>query len=290
MLLITRNVPHTIMKFLLFPALLVFSLVLGAQSASYFINEISYAASNPTEKGFEIAGTAGNQITGWSVIHYDADGLQHSVDDLSNQIIPNQQNGYGTIWYDIDQAGDTGGIALVNANGTVEQFVAYGGLTGASLLNGALDGPAAGVIPEFIGSVDNPTASLQLVGSGNLYPAFLWVNTQVASLGQVNNNQLFILSSLGLNAANSSTAGSGLEAVAWPNPTTDFFQVKLPEDIQAENSVLNLYDQNGRQLVHQQLSQERQTTRIDVSHLPAGMYYLTVNSNNNSWHSEVVIQ
>lgn len=281
---------HTIMKFLLLPAMLVFSLVLGAQSASFFINEISYAASNPTEKGFEIAGTSGSEMDGWSVVHYDADGLQHTVDDLSNQVIPNQQNGYGTIWYDLDQAGDNGGIALVNANGTVEQFIAYGTLTGANLLSGALDGPAAGVIPEFIGSVNNPTAALQLIGSGNLYPAFIWVNTQVASLGQVNKNQLFILNPLALSSGSSSQVGNEFEAVAWPNPTTDYFQVKLPAEELEENRVLSLYDQNGRQLIRQQLSQERQTTRIDVSHLPAGLYYLTVYSNNNSWQREVVIQ
>lgn len=281
------------MKYFLLPALLAFSLVLGAQSASFFINEISYTASNPSAKGFEIAGLAGSQLNGWSVVEYDADGWQKAIDNLPNQIIPNQQNGYGTIWYDIDQAGDEGGLALMDASGTVQQFLAYGALTGADLLEGALDGPAANVIPEYIGLVSNPGAALQLIGAGNLYPTFFWASTQVPSLGQVNDNQLFIPNSVGLvsNPDNQGgTVENSLEVKTWPNPTTDLLHIRLPESDITTPRVLSLYDQNGRQLIRQELSSERQTTQVDVSRLPAGMYYLTVFSRDNPWQSEVFIR
>jgi hypothetical protein len=279
-------------KYLLLPVILVFSLYLGAQSASYFINEISYAASNPTEKGFEIAGVAGSQLTGWSAIQYDAEGWQSKVDDLSNQIIPSQQNGYGTIWYDIEQGGDSGGLALVDPTGSIVQFVAYGPLSGNGLLNGALDGLAVGSIPEYIGAVSNANSAMQLVGVGNLYPTFFWVSTQTASLGQVNDNQFFILRLLGLQSGGANTNNlpeTALEVVAWPNPTTEYLQVKLPELANSNPRVVCLYDQNGRQLIRRQVSSAPQQLQLELGDLPAGIYYLTVFSKDNQWQHEVVV-
>ena len=280
------------MKYLLLPATLIFSLYLGAQSASYFINEISYAASNPAEKGFEIVGTAGSQLTGWSAVQYDAEGWQNKVDDLSNQIIPSQQNGYGTIWYDIEQGGDSGGLALIDPTGSIVQFVAYGPLSGNGILNGALDGLAVGSIPEYIGAVANANSAMQLIGTGNLYATFFWASTQTASLGQVNDNQFFISSLLGLQSGNTNTANlpeTALEAVAWPNPTTDFLQVKLPELLDDHPRVLCLYDQNGRQLIRRQVSNAPQQIQLELGDIPAGIYYLTVFSKDNQWQHEVVV-
>ncbi len=290
-MLTTRNV-HTMMKYLLLPALLVSSLFLNAQSASYFINEISYTASNPTEKGFEIVGLAGSQLNGWSAAQYDANGWQRKVDDLSNQVIPSQQNGYGTIWYDIEQGGDSGGLALIDPTGSVVQFLAYGPLNGADLLNGALDGTAAGAIPEYIGAVANANSAMQLIGTGNLYPSFFWASTQSASLGQVNDNQFFISSLLGLQSGNSTANNlpeTELEAVAWPNPTTEYLQVKLPELMDDSPRVLCLYDQNGRQVIRRQVSKAPQQIQLELGDLPAGIYYLTVFSKDNQWQHEVVV-
>jgi hypothetical protein len=284
---------YTDMKYFLLPAMLVFSLVLNAQSASYFINEISYTASNPSEKGFEIVGTAGSQLTGWSAVQYHADGWQSKVDDLSNQIIPSQQNGYGTIWYDIEQGGDSGGLALVDPTGSVVQFVAYGLLNESSILNGALDGLAAGSIPEYIGAVSDANSAMQLVGTGNLYATFFWASTQTASLGQVNDNQFFIPLIIGLQSGSDNTESlteRTYEATAWPNPTTDFLQVKLPE-LKGDNPrVLCLYDQNGRQLIRQQVSKEAQQIQLELGDFSAGIYYVTVFSKDNQWQYEVVVK
>ena len=259
-----------------------------AQSASYFINEISYIASNPTSVVYEIAGPA-SDLTGWSVAGYDSDGWLSTVEDLSNQVIPNQQNGYGTVWYDIDQAGDGGGLALIDASGTVQQFVAFGSIQGAALLDGALDGPAAGEAPDFIGQVGLLGNSLQLVGVGTLYPSFFWLSSQVASIGQVNDNQLFILGLLGLQSNESSTAAS-TKAVVWPNPTHDQIRLNVPALEQASERILSLYDQNGRQLVRRNISADAQTIELPASQYPAGIYYLTLYSQDNFWQSEVVLQ
>lgn len=262
---------------------------LTAQSASYFINEISYTASNPLERGFEIAGPANEQLQGWSVIAYDLDGWQQEVIDLSNQVIPNQQNGYGTIWYDIDQAGDGGGLALIDANGTVQQFVAYGTSLGADLLDGALNGPLAGVIPQHIGSALGDTQSLQLIGTGTVYSTFFWAGSQAASASQVNDNQYFILSILGLQSAGTSSTPE-MKPKAWPNPTTDFIQLQVPSAEFDGQRILSLYDQNGRQLIRRSVSADAQVLELEVSQFPAGIYYLSMYGNSNFWQSEVVLQ
>ena len=104
-----------------------FAFFVNAQSASTFINEVNYLASNPSQ-GIEIAGQAGQDLAGWSIVFYAVNGTVDYVEYLNSGLIPNQQNGYGSIWYDVDQGSNAGGIALVKPNGEVVQFLSYGTL------------------------------------------------------------------------------------------------------------------------------------------------------------------
>src|SRR5687767_7158655 len=70
----------------------------AAAAISVFINEIHYDNTG-TDAGeaIEIAGPAGTDLSGWSIVLYNgAGGAPYDTDALSG-IIPNQQAGFGTI-------------------------------------------------------------------------------------------------------------------------------------------------------------------------------------------------
>ena len=70
----------------------------AAAATSVFINEIHYDNTG-TDAGeaIEVAGPAGTNLTGWSIVLYNgANGQSYDTDALSG-LIPNQQNGFGTV-------------------------------------------------------------------------------------------------------------------------------------------------------------------------------------------------
>ena len=74
--------------------------------ASVFINEIHYD-NEGTDVGefIEIAGPAGTDLAGWSIVLYNGvNGLTYNTTALSG-IIPNQQNGFGTLWFTAETSG-----------------------------------------------------------------------------------------------------------------------------------------------------------------------------------------
>ncbi|MEM7445379.1 MAG: hypothetical protein AAF414_18810, partial [Pseudomonadota bacterium] len=166
-------------------------------ATSVFINEIHYDnASTDQGEAIEIAGPAGTDLTGWSLVLYNGTAsLRSPYDtiDLSAQTIPDQDNGFGTFAIEFDpngiQNGAPDGIALVDNNGTVVQFLSYeGSFTAAS-------GPAAGMTSTDIGvNEDSDTAagdSLQLTGTGTMAEDFTWQTPAADSFGAVNAGQSF---------------------------------------------------------------------------------------------------
>lgn len=160
-----------------------------------WINEIHYDnASTDTNEGVEIAGPAGLDLTGWTIVLYNGNGGA-SYDTLNlSGIIPNQQGGYGTLWIGLPvnglQNGDPAdGLALVAPSNTVVQFLSYEGSFVAT------NGPAAGMNSVNIGvsevsstPLDN---SLQLQGTGNEYVEFSWTGPTPHTRGLININQTF---------------------------------------------------------------------------------------------------
>jgi hypothetical protein len=158
-----------------------------------FINEIHYDNTGAdADEGVEIAGPAGVDLTGWKVRLYNgATNLAYGVIVLSG-VIPNNCNGFGTIWFpELEvQNGSPDGLALVNAASTVIQFLSYEGSFVAA------DGEASGMGSTDIGVSEasgSPLGhSLQLTGTGNAYEDFTWAGSAAHTRDACNNGQTFV--------------------------------------------------------------------------------------------------
>lgn len=159
-----------------------------------FINEIHYDNTG-TDAGeaIEIAGPAGTDLTGWSIVLYNgANGAVYDTDLLSGTI-PDLGGGFGVVVlnYAVNgiQNGSPDGIALVDASSTVVQFLSYEGAFTA------VGGPADGELSTDIGVSENGSEplglSLQLIGNGSDYQDFAWNSPAIATFGAFNNGQTF---------------------------------------------------------------------------------------------------
>ncbi|MEW7289593.1 T9SS type A sorting domain-containing protein [Aquimarina sp. 2304DJ70-9] len=183
------------LKLLLIP--FVISCFMGAQNGiaqSVFINEIHYDnASADVDEAVEIAGSAGTDLTNWSIVLYNgSNGSVYNTIALSGNI-PDQQNGFGTVVDTLAtnglQNGAPDGIALVDNNNAVIQFLSYEGSFTAT------DGPASGLTSTDIGVSESSStpvgASLQLSGAGTTAAEFTWEVATANTYSQVNTNQFF---------------------------------------------------------------------------------------------------
>ncbi|RDV15859.1 T9SS C-terminal target domain-containing protein [Pontibacter diazotrophicus] len=157
-----------------------------------FINEIHYDnASADVNEAIEVAGPAGTDLTGWTLVLYNGNnGVAYDTEALAG-VIPDQNNGFGTLYFPIAgiQNGSPDGVALVNAAGTTVQFLSYEGeMT-------AVGGPADGMNSTDIGVSEEGTTpenfSLQLVGTGRTYTDFTWAAEALSTFGSVNTGQSF---------------------------------------------------------------------------------------------------
>src|SRR5690348_11153868 len=101
----------------------------------------------------EVAGPTGLDVTGWRVVLYNGGtGLVYDTHVLSG-VFPATcvDRGVLTIAYPVNgiQNGDPDGMALVNASGTVVEFLSYEGVFAA------VDGPAAGLVSSDMGAAEN---------------------------------------------------------------------------------------------------------------------------------------
>lgn len=165
-----------------------------------WINELHYDDNaGDDNEGVEIAGSAGTDLSGWSIVLYNGSSSvlgQYTTEPLTGTI-PDQQGGYGTLWFPISgiqNGGDAAspapdGLALVDAAGTVIAFLSYEGSFTAS------DGPAMDQTSTDIGVAEEGTTtdgfSLQLSGTGSAYTDFTWQAPATATPGAVNAGQTF---------------------------------------------------------------------------------------------------
>ncbi|MCC9166098.1 endonuclease/exonuclease/phosphatase family protein [Pontibacter harenae] len=159
-----------------------------------FINEIHYDNDGAdTGEAIEIAGRAGTDLTGWSLVLYNGNnGASYGTSALSGTI-PDQTNGFGfvTVTYPSNglQNGSADGVALVNPDGEVVQFLSYeGSFT-------AVGGPADGLTSTDIGVEEAGSTplgySLQLTGAGFTYEVFTWSGPTTNTFGGLNVGQDF---------------------------------------------------------------------------------------------------
>ena len=174
--------------------MLIFSLCFTPASwaATIFVNELHYDnEGGDTGEGVEIAGPAGEDLTGWSVVLYNGSGGTTYGTMALDGTIPDLGPGFGVLAFfqDGSQNGAPDGLALVDPNGDVAQFLSYEG----SFV--AVGGPADGLLSVDIGvSESNSTPvghSLQLEGSGICYEDFTWATASPNSFGSVNTAQVF---------------------------------------------------------------------------------------------------
>lgn len=277
------------MKKLIITLFSIFSvgLFVIAQSASTFINEVNYLASNP-QQGIEIAGQAGQDLEGWSVVMYTVNGTVDYVEYLNNGLIPNQQNGYGAIWYDVEQGSNSGGIALVNPNGAVVQFISYGTLGFLNTIIQAVEGPAQGMTSEYIGTQLLPSVSLELIGLGISYLDFIWAIPSGSTPGTVNTNQEFgspasLMAPVStITPAISQNNQLEVNIEVYPNPTTDLIRVSTQGATQQAQNTLELFDATGKILRQVNLGDEsRNNFEIDLSSLNFGTYFVKFSNGSN---------
>ncbi|HYG11901.1 MAG TPA: Ig-like domain-containing protein, partial [Pyrinomonadaceae bacterium] len=153
----------------------------AGSTSTVFINEILYDITGTDAGEFvEVAGPAGTNLSGWSIVLYNGNGGAAYDTDALPSPIPSQAGGYGTVSVSYSgtlQNGSPDGIALVN-NGTVVQFLCYEGTFVAA------DGPAMGQTCTDIGVSQSGSnaagTSLQLQGTGTTYGDFTWNATSIA--------------------------------------------------------------------------------------------------------------
>jgi hypothetical protein len=180
------------MKFSLLLMTGLFSTGLICAQTHVFLNEIHYDnAGSDVNEGFEVAGPAGTDLSGWKVFFYNGNGgLAYDSVNLSGTL-PGQLNGFGTAWWDAPGSIQNGpdGLALVDAAGGVVQFLTYEGSFTAG------DGPASGMAGMDVGVEEGGATaagqSLQLSGAGSIYEDFYWMADEPATPGSVNAGQAF---------------------------------------------------------------------------------------------------
>ena len=157
-----------------------------------FFNEVGYDNTG-TDMGefFEIAGTSGQDLNGYTVVLYNgSNGTSYNTIDLSGTI-PDEVGGSGAVDFQLPtnglQNGSPDGLALVDPGMNVLYFISYEGAFTAT------NGPANGMMSVDMGvsepSSDPLNQSLQLMGTGTDYPDFTWSAPSPESPGFINDQQ-----------------------------------------------------------------------------------------------------
>ncbi|XQA69149.1 endonuclease [Xanthomonas sacchari] len=186
----------------------------GPAQAAVFINELHYddaTAAGDTGEGVEIVATAGESLSGYRVYLYNGSNpgsatvYANSAVPAGNLVSCGGQVRIATVAYASNgiQNGPNDGLALVDGNGKVVQFLSYeGAITGGG-------GPAAGMTSQNLPvSESNSTpagTSLQLRGNGSAAADFSWSDSATSTFGACNNGQTFAGGG-GSNAAPTVTA------------------------------------------------------------------------------------
>ena len=229
----TRKRPIPI-RSLFSAALLLCATMLSAQNV--FINELHYDNDGgDSGEGVEVAGPAGTDLTGWTIVPYNGTGgITYAPTGVLNGVIPDLGGGFGVIWVPIAglQNGAPDGIALVNALSVAVQFLSYEGTFLAT------NGPANGMMSTDIGVSESGTStvghSLQLTGSGSTYGDFTWAGSAANTNGAFNNGQTFVTGGCGITAGSETTLCNAFTA------GIDTYDLSIPyTGVQAGTTVVN---------------------------------------------------
>lgn len=172
-------------------ALGIFAIV-QMKASAVWINEIHYDNSGgDTGEGVEIAGVAGTDLTGWSIILYNGSGGAAYRTTALTGTIDDEGSGFGALSFSMSgiQNGAPDGLALVDGSNVVAEFLSYEGFFMAT------SGPANGMTSTDIGvsemSSTGAGQSLQRFGNGSSATDFSWRGPLAASAGTLNEGQVF---------------------------------------------------------------------------------------------------
>jgi DNA/RNA endonuclease G (NUC1) len=169
-------------RFLLACLGLVASSLAAAQGVRF--SELHYD-NDGTDRGeaIEVAGPAGTDLTGWRVVLYNGPtGLVYGTPTVLSGPLPASCGTRGVVVINYPtngiQNGSPDGMALVNAAGTVVEFLSYEGVTLA------VDGPAAGLTSTdiLVFETDNTNVGLSLARR----PNGTWAPAATNSFGACN--------------------------------------------------------------------------------------------------------
>ena len=215
-----------------------------------WINEFHYHNTGPdTGELIEVAGLAGTDLTGWSIVKYNgADGLMYGTINLSG-VLPDLEGCIGALSFDVSplQNGPDG-FALIAPGSVVQQFLSYEGIFAAA------DGPALGETSEEVpfteSSLTSAGQSLQLGGTGSTYTDFAWQPSQAETPDDVNTGQTFTGDCFATYCT-AGTSASGCQATLSGTGTPSATAVSgfdlSATDVEGNKDGLFFFSSNGRQ-------------------------------------------
>jgi predicted extracellular nuclease len=164
--------------------------------STVWINEFHYDdATTDIGEFIEIAGVAGTDVTGWSIVRYNgSNGAPYaspgSIPVLSGTIPDSTGTGFGILSFALPQDGlqngSPDGLALVDNLGNVVEFISYEGVITAT------SGPAVGLTSVDVGVAETGTAegtSIARIGTGDDSTDFTWTLDGDDTPGAINNGQ-----------------------------------------------------------------------------------------------------
>ena len=192
-----------------------------------FINEIHYDnTGTDTGEAIEIAGPAGTNLSGWSLVLYNgADGAVYATIALTGTIDDEAGSGFGALFFPTAgiQNGSPDGLALVDASSTLRQFLSYEGtFAGVGSAANGQTSTSIGVSQNGAGAIG---LSLQLKGTGSTYGDFAWAADSTSSFGSINTGQTFSTGDAAPEVESSSPADGATGVAANASITVTFSEL-----------------------------------------------------------------
>jgi len=192
-------------------------------SSSPWINEFHYDnASSDVDEGFEIAGPAGLDLAGWTLVTYNGNGGGVTDSIPLAGVLADDGSGFGFLFFADPgmQNGSADGLALVAPGGDVVEFLSYEGVVLA------VGGPADGLTSSDVGVSESSSTpvghSLQRQGQGSQGADFVWAAPGPHTRGAVNSSQTLVapiavpmLSSWGMIGWGAVLLASGFWTAGW---------------------------------------------------------------------------
>lgn len=260
--------------------LLFFGFLLQAFGQSIFINEFHYDnVGADTGEFVEIAGPAGTDLSGYSIVLYNGNGgAPYETENISG-IIPNLENGYGALSFSIApiQNGAPDGIALFDGSSVV-QFLSYEGVITA--VSGVASGlTSIDVMVSETGSTPVGN-SLQLAGEGSDLSDFTWQSPLAESPGALNIGQTIITPVLSI----SDEVYNTLQSTIYPNPVDVGKNINV---ITKSNSGIDVevYSLTGQEMLGASINGKT----LSVAFLSAGIYLVKLVQDEKTTVTRLVI-